>query len=391
MRTATVIIPTYNEAGNIKRTVEKLQSVFEKISDWQMQILVVDDTSPDKTYEVVKELQNDYQNLHLLTNKEKGGLGAAYLRGMHHAFEKLNSDVVFEFDADLSHNPAKIPNFLKKIDEGYDLVVGSRYIPGGSIPKDWALHRKFLSKVGNIVIKLILTNFSISDWTTGYRAITKETFKKISPEMVDQRFSGYTFQIGFLYKAVQKKLKIAEVPFHFVDRTIGKSKIGPEYIINNLIFLAKTRLEEFFQSRIFKFLVVGSSAALVQLISLEIFRLFFSYLVANILSIETAIVFNFILNNVWTFADRKLKKREIPFKFVQFNLTSGGSIIIQMVIAFLGVTFIGLVDVLTVPIMNYTLDTGPIFSAIGIIVGMFWNFFAYSVIIWKKDKPESSS
>ncbi len=310
---------------------------------------------------------------------------------MHHAFEKLNSDVVFEFDADLSHNPAKIPNFLKKIDEGYDLVVGSRYIPGGSIPKDWALHRKFLSKVGNIVIKIILTNFSISDWTTGYRAITKETFEKISPEMMDQRFSGYTFQIGFLYKAVQKKLKIAEVPFHFVDRTIGKSKIGPEYIVNNLIFLAKTRLEEFLKSRIFKFLVVGSSAALVQLISLEIFRLFFSYLVANILSIETAIVFNFILNNVWTFADRKLKKREIPFKFIQFNLTSSGSIIIQMVIAFLGVTFIGLVDVLTVPTIDYTLDTGPIFSAIGIIVGMFWNFFAYSVIIWKKDKPEASS
>jgi dolichol-phosphate mannosyltransferase len=391
MKTATVIIPTYNEAGNIKKTVEKLQSVFEKVSDWKMQILVVDDSSPDKTYEIVKKLQTIHSNVHLLLNKEKGGLGAAYLKGMKHAYGELNSDIVFEFDADLSHNPQKIPDFLKKIDEGYDLVIGSRYIPGGSIPKDWGLHRKFLSKVGNIVIKAILTNFTISDWTTGYRAITKETFEKISPEMVDQRFSGYTFQIGFLYKAVQKKLKIAEVPFHFKDRTIGKSKIGPEYIVNNLLYLAKTRIEEFIQTRIFKFLVVGSTAALVQLISLELYRIFFSYLVANILSIETAIVFNFILNNIWTFSDRKLKKREIPFKFVQFNLTSAGSIIIQMVVAFLGLTFIGLVDILTVPSIDYTLDTGPIFSAVGIIIGMFWNFFAYSVIIWKKDKPVKNS
>ncbi len=384
MKIATVIIPTYNEVGNIEKTISELLSVFSKIESWKMQILVVDDSSPDKTYELVQDLRKAHTNLFLIINKQKSGLGAAYLKGMAYAFGDLKSDLVFEFDADLSHNPKKIPDFLNKVDDGYDLVVGSRYIPGGSIPADWGLHRKFLSKVGNIFIKTILTNFSISDWTTGYRAITKKTYELIAPEMVGERFSGYTFQIGFLYKAVQNKLKIAEVPFHFVDRTIGKSKMGPEYIVNNIIFLAKMRIQEFMKSRLFKFLVVGSFAAGVQLISLELFRLFATYLIANILSIETSIVFNFISNNLWTFSDRKLKKREIPLKFIQFNLTSAGSIIIQMIVAFLGMTIIGLRDLFILPIINYPIDTGPIFSAVGIVIGMFWNFFAYNFFIWKK-------
>ena len=138
------------------------------------------------------------------------------------------------------------------------------------------------------------------------------------------------------------------------------------------------------KSRIFKFLVVGSFAAGVQLISLELFRLFATYLIANILSIETSIVFNFISNNLWTFSDRKLKMKEVPLKFIQFNLTSAGSIIIQMIVAFLGMTFIGLKNLFILPIINYQVDTGPVFSAVGIIIGMFWNFFAYNFFIWKK-------
>lgn len=383
---ACVIIPTYNEAGNIELTVKQLQEIFKQVADWQMQILVVDDSSPDKTSDKVRTLQKEYSNLHLLINKTKDGLGSAYLKGMDYAFDKLQAEVVFEFDADLSHDPKKIPLFLAKIDEGYGLVIGSRYIPGGSIPRDWGLHRKFLSRGGNIVIKTILTNFSISDWTTGFRAITKETFQKISPEMREQRFSGYTFQIGFLYKAVQKKIKIAEVPFHFIDRTIGESKIGPEYIINSLIFLGKTRVLELMQTRIFKFLVVGSVAAGLQLVLLEVWRKLFSYQLANIFAIECAIIFNFILNNFWTFKDRKLKLKQVPLKFIQFNLTSAGSILIQLLVAFLGVTFIGIKEVLVLPIIHYLLDTGPIFSAVGIIIGMFWNFFAYNFFIWKKKK-----
>ncbi len=386
MKKACIIIPTYNEAGNIERTVVQLQKVFNTISDWEMHILVVDDTSPDKTYEKVQQLQKKHDNLHLLINEAKQGLGAAYLKGMDYAFNKLNSDVVFEFDADLSHDPKKIPLFLEKIEQGYDLVIGSRYIPGGSIPQDWGWHRKFLSQGGNLVIKTILTNFTISDWTTGFRAITEDSYRRIHTELNGQRFSGYTFQIAFLYKAVQKNMKVVEVPFNFQDRTIGKSKIGPEFIVNNLIFLFKARLTEFMRSRVFKFLVVGSMAALLQLVLLEVWRLFFSYQIANAIAIECAIIFNFVMNNFWTFGDRRLKLKQVPLKFIQFNLTSAGSILIQLIVAYLGETLIGIRSVMTLPVINYLLDTGPLFSAFGIILGMFWNFFAYNFFIWKKKK-----
>jgi dolichol-phosphate mannosyltransferase len=386
MKRATVIIPTYNERGIIAKTVEALSKVFTHIEDWEMTALVVDDTSPDKTYELVEQLQDQYSFLHLLVNKDKAGLGAAYLKGMDYAFDELEADVVFEFDADLSHDPSKIPQMLAKIDEGYQLVIGSRYIAGGSIPDDWGLHRKFLSVVGNLVIKLILTNFSVADWTTGYRAITKKVYQQISSEMRDQRFSGYTFQVGFLHKALKNNVKITEIPFHFKDRTVGKSKIGPEFIINNLIYLLKVRMKEILESRIFKFVIVGGTSAFTQIVmeQLLIHLIKLSYLPAHIIAIELAVMLNFALSNMWTFADRKLKRNQLLPKFIQFNLSSGGSILIQIIIGALGSRFIGIFPLFQLPIVNLTIDTGMFITAAGILIGMFWNFFAYNFFIWKK-------
>jgi len=383
---AVVIIPTYNERENIKIIVPVLLDVFKTIEDWQMEILVVDDTSPDKTYEAVEKLSKKYKQVHLLVNKRKAGLGAAYLKGMDHAFHKLEADVVFEFDADFSHDPKKIPNFLKKIDEGYDLVLGSRYVPGGSIPQNWGLHRKFLSVFGNLFIMFVMTNFKIKDWTGGYRALTKKTYDAVHPELNSQRFSGYTFQIGFLHTALRKGFKVAEVPFHFIDREIGVSKLGPEYIKNIMLFIVKARLQEIINHRIFKFAFVGGIGALIQLSSLTLLRQLIVYDLAFFLAIEMAVVSNFILNNLWTFSDRRLKFSQIPVKFVQFNLASAGSIIIQQIIGSGGKFFIGLKDLFTLPIIGFTIDTGLVFAVVGILIGMFWNFFAYSTFIWKKKK-----
>ncbi len=386
MKRATVIIPTYNERGIITQTIEALEKIFAKVEDWEMTALVVDDTSPDKTYQLVKELQNKFSFLHLLVNKEKAGLGAAYLNGMDYAFQDLKADVVFEFDADLSHDPTKIPEMLAKIDEGYQLVIGSRYIAGGSIPDDWGLHRKFLSVVGNLVIKIILTNFSVADWTTGFRAITKKVYNTIGPEMRDQRFSGYTFQVGFLHKALKNKIKVTEIPFHFKDRTVGQSKIGPEFIINNLIYLLKVRMKELLSSRIFKFVIVGGTSAFTQIVieQLLIQLLKLSYLPAHIIAIELAVMLNFVLSNMWTFADRKLQQKQLLSKFIQFNLSSGGSILIQIILGALGSKYIGIFPLFQLPLIALTIDTGMLITATGILVGMFWNFFAYNFFIWKK-------
>lgn len=390
MLKAIVIIPTYNEKGNIAQTIEALSKVFKQIHDWKMQILVVDDNSPDGTANLVRTLQKKFNFLELLINQKKSGLGGAYLSGMKQAFGQLDADLVFEFDADLSHDPSKIPAFLQKINDGADLVLGSRYISGGSIPKNWGLHRKFLSVVGNRFINFLMLDFSIRDWTTGFRAIRKNVYEAVEKELHSERFSGYTFQIGFLHKALRKDFKITEVPFEFKDRVIGNSKIGPEYIKNTLIYLMKVRIRELLENRIVKFAMVGFFGAFVQLVSLQLWRLLFSseqnFVLANFLSIETAIVSNFIWSNLWTFKDRKLRTKQIPLSFLTFNLSSAGSILIQSALAAFTVNTIGLWSVFTTPLIAINIDTGTISAVIGIFIGMFWNFFAYNTFIWKKKK-----
>lgn len=390
MKTAVVIIPTYNEKENIAKTISSLAEIFHKISTYQMKILVVDDSSPDGTSNVVKELQKKHKFLQLLINQKKSGLGGAYLSGMKHAFGAMGAEVVFEFDADLSHDPSKIPNFLSKINEGYDFVLGSRYIEGGSIPENWALHRKFLSIVGNLFINFLMLDFSLRDWTTGFRAIRKKVYLEVEKELHSERFSGYTFQIGFLHKAKRKGFRIAEVPFSFKDRLVGNSKIGPEYIKNTMIYLLKVRIKELLAMRVVRFAMVGAFGAIVQLIALTLWRLIFSternFVIANFLSIETAIVSNFIWSNLWTFKDRRLNAAQIPLSFLTFNLSSAGSILIQSVIAYVTAHTVGLVPLFTVPIINYVVDTGVVSAIVGILVGMFWNFFAYNAFIWKKKK-----
>jgi len=385
MKKAIIIIPTYNERENIAKVVPILETIFTQIKNWQMHILVVDDSSPDNTAGMVKDLQKQNSNLHLLVNKQKNGLGSAYLKGMDKAFHELGADVVFEFDADLSHDPQRIPAFIAKLDEGYDMVLGSRYIPGGGIPANWGWYRKFLSVVGNIVIMLVLTDFRIRDWTGGYRAITKKVYEAISPEMNTERFAGYTFQLGFLHKTMHRGFKVTEVPFHFADRTIGKSKLGAESIKNTLLYIIKERMKEFLNNRIFKFVIVGGTGALVQLVTLKLWWLFLTYNIASFLSIECAVLLNFILSNLWTFSDRKLTMQQVPAKFVQFNLASAGSILIQLAIAFTGNYLIGAKRaIFTLPIIHFVIVWGLVFSVVGILIGMFWNFFAYSRFVWKK-------
>ncbi|MBP7768239.1 glycosyltransferase family 2 protein [Candidatus Woesebacteria bacterium] len=385
MKHAVVIIPTYNESGTIEKTLGAVLEVYKNIHDWKMSILVVDDTSPDKTYELVAKIAEKKSQVNLLVNKEKSGLGGAYLKGMEYAFNTMGADVVFEFDADLSHDPTKIPLFLKSIDAGSDMVLGSRYVPGGSIPADWGLHRKILSVGANLIIMFVFADFKIRDWTSGYRAITKKVYQAVRPELESDQFSGYAFQIGFLYHAQRKGFKIdPNIPYHFVDRTVGESKIGPEYIKNTLVFIFKMRIEEILKSKIFKFAMTGGIGALIQLITLQLFWKVVSYQLASFLSIEVAILSNFIINNAWTFSDKKITLQEAPAKFIQFNLASAGSIIIQLLIALMGKQFIGLFTLFTVPYTSFAVNTGSIFAVVGILVGMVWNFFAYTKFIWKK-------
>jgi len=150
--------------------------------------------------------------------------------------------------------------------------------------------------------------------------------------------------------------------------------------------MLKTLINKIIKHRIFKFAFVGGIGALVQIITLNIYRLFMPFQLAFFLAIESAVVSNFIFNNIWTFSDRKLKTKQIPSKFIQFNIASTGSIIIQQIVALIGENTIGLVPLFTLPIIDFLVDTGTMYAVTGILIGMFWNFFAYNKFIWKKKK-----
>lgn len=237
-----VFTPTFNEKDNIIRLLEKILQQARKVKGVELRVLVVDDNSPDGTAKLVRPFAKKHKNVYLLSRERKEGLGAAYLAGMEYSFGRLKADVAIVLDADLSHDPRYIPQFLHGLN-GSDMVIGSRYVKGGSIPKNWAPHRKFYSFVGNKVACLMLNRPEISDWTSGYRAIKKQVYCHVSPLMKKKELRGYTFNISFAYYAAQLGFKVDHIPLNFIDRTSGKSKLGLEYLFYTPIFLFKTRLK----------------------------------------------------------------------------------------------------------------------------------------------------
>lgn len=241
-----IVIPTYNEKDNIDSLLHKICVVMGKIKGWTWEILVVDDGSPDGTADIVRERAKRSRRIKLISDRPKEGLGAAYLAGMEKAFDGQEAEVVITMDADLSHNPVHLPLFLEEVNKGADLVIGSRYMQGGTIPKNWGLHRKFFSIFGNQFTSFILKNTNLSDWTSGYKAIKKELFKKIAPHL--DKIGGYTFNISFVYYSQTFGAKITEIPIKFTERKSGKSKLGLEYLFQAPKFVIMTRLANLIDS-----------------------------------------------------------------------------------------------------------------------------------------------
>lgn len=372
-----LITPSYNEAGNIEKIVEKVEKVFERIKDHELSILVVDDSSPDGTGTIVQKLAKKYKNLHLLVNPKKIGLGAAYLTGMEMAFGEMKADAVFEFDADLSHDQEKIPEMIRKLEEGYDVILGSRYIPGGGIPEDWGVLRKFLSVVGNLVAMVLFANFKIKDWTGGYRLISRRAYLMFKDHVSEYR--NYTFQLSTLYWALREGAKVGEVPFHFVDRTHGKSKMPKvEYMISTLLFIVKARLAEPAIKKFIKFGIVGFSGYLVSAISLWLLgKTTFPEWSIWLLATELSIVSNFIWNNLWTFREQMFTKvTDVVGKFVQFNITSAGAIVILTVMGTLLTFLFG---------PQYRQLYLPLIIAFMVLP---YNWLMYTKVVWKGKSKE---
>lgn len=218
------IIPTYNEKENTERMVETLAHVFSQIKEYKMEALYVDGNSPDGTAEVIKQKQKKYPWLHLLVETKKEGLGRAYAKGMIYAMEKLNADYLMEFDSDFQHRPEDIPTLVKQIDSGYDYIIGSRYINGGSIPDEWGLQRKALSVVGNLVARILLFLPQIHDVTGGFKiSKVKGYMDKFNFDTLISK--SFAYKIHLLYFMVLSGAKVKEVPIAFENRTSGESKL----------------------------------------------------------------------------------------------------------------------------------------------------------------------
>jgi dolichol-phosphate mannosyltransferase len=224
MAKVIIIICTYNEAESTPLMVPALDKIISTIKNHQVEVLYVDDTSPDGTADVVRKLQTKYSWLHLLVKPKKEGLGAAYSVGMRYAMEQLHADWLMEMDADFQHPPADVARLVNEIDNGYDYIVGSRYVPGGSIPKTWGFNRKFLSVIGNLVARVLLVMPTIHDVTGGFKLSRVKGFMDSFDfsTLLSKRFA---YKVHLFFYMVQKGAKVKEVPFNFASRETGESKI----------------------------------------------------------------------------------------------------------------------------------------------------------------------
>lgn len=360
MKTVVIISPTYNERENIKKLIPLLETeIFPQIKNIDVKLLIVDDTSPDGTAEEVKNFQKKWKNIELLLGK-KEGLGAAYIRGMEYAMEKMHADAVIEFDADFQHNPEDIPRLIAAMQEGADYVIGSRYIKGGAIPKEWGFDRKVKSILGSLFARFMLFTFSIHDMTSGLKLTSTEYLSRVDLKHLYSK--NYAYKLQILYEVVRLGAKVKEVPIIFFERAEGKSKMDTNDLVESFTVVMKLRYRD--SQRFIKFLIVGGTGFLFQLIFQEvsirsglttIMARFVDniYYIADILALrdgigagigaEAAIISNFLFNNFWTFSDTRKMKNKIPvaFRFIRFNLSSLFAIFLQAFAVWLGVKTFG--------------------------------------------------
>lgn len=226
-----IILPTYNEVKNIDK-------LMPKILEQEVEVLFIDDNSTDGTIDVIREWMEKDRRINLIQRQSKLGLGTAYVTGFKWAL-KREYQYIFEMDADLSHDPQDIPKFISKCEEGYDLVVGSRYTRGTISVVGWDFRRLLLSKFANKYATTILGLGFLTDVTSGYRCYRRSVLENIGLESI--KSNGYAFQIEMVYRAYKKGFRIAEIPIIFYERNSGSSKMDRKVIREAAIMVWRLR------------------------------------------------------------------------------------------------------------------------------------------------------
>jgi dolichol-phosphate mannosyltransferase len=361
------VLPTYNEEENIENIIQQILKEEKNQSKHTFSILVVDDNSTDETQAIVQRYTLLNSKVHLVTGQKKG-LGDAYKRGFNYALNDLQADLIFQMDSDGQHDTSLIPHFVSSIEEGRDVVIGSRFVEGGTTP-DFSFSRLIMSKVGNLLVRYVGGITQVKDCTSGYRAIRASYLKELDFSYLSTR--GYSFQSSLICDLAWRGANISEIPIEFSSRQGGDSKLALrdqiEFLLN-IPRLGFRNLEDFM-----KYSLVGVSGVFVNLgLYLFLTRYYeISEVVAPLIAIESALISNFILNNFWTFGKRITQSR-IRVKFVKFHLVSGFSALINYS-AFLTLFLVfGLYDILA--------------NLIGIGLAAIVNYLINSNWTWKDNK-----
>ena len=361
------VLPTYNEEENIGNIIQQILKEEKSLSKHTFTILVVDDNSTDETQTIVQRYISLNSKVHLVTGQKKG-LGDAYKRGFKYALNDLKADLIFQMDSDGQHDTSLIPDFVSYIEEGKDVVIGSRFAEGGTTP-DFSFSRLLMSKVGNLLVRYVGGITQLQDCTSGYRAIRASYLKDLDFSYLSTR--GYSFQSSLICDLAWRGANISEIPIEFSSRQGGDSKLALrdqiEFLLN-IPRLGFRNLEDFM-----KYSLVGVSGVFVNLgLYLFLTRYYeISEVVAPLIAIESALISNFILNNFWTFGKRVTQSR-IRVKFIKFHLVSGLSALINYSVFLALFLVFGLFDILA--------------NLIGIGLAAIVNYLINSNWTWKNNK-----
>ncbi|PPD59007.1 glycosyltransferase [Dehalogenimonas etheniformans] len=352
----TIVIPSYKEAANIPSLLEKIHSA---LGDYPYDVLVIDDNSPDGTAEVARGLAEKYP-VSVVVRKDKRGLASAVVDG----FKLAGGDIVAVMDADLQHPPEVLPRLVRAIEGGADLAVASRYVPGGSVG-NWSATRRVISRGAVLMSHVLLPSTrGIKDPMSGYFMLRKDVISEVALSPV-----GYKILLEVICLGCPRTT--VEVPFIFENRRAGVTKLSmitqTDYLRHLLSLMRRTGE----LNRIVKFVAVGGSGTLVNLGLLAILKEWAGlyYLVAGAIAFEVSVVWNFLLNDRFTFGDRKRPEGTFLGRLLRFNVTSLGGFIIYIGILALLTQVFGLFYIIS--------------AAIGIVVGFGWNFMVNSAWTWR--------
>lgn len=361
----SLILPTYNEAENLPELLPKIEEVLSGIPH---EIIIVDDDSPDKTWNIAHELSGNRDDVHVIRRIGRRGLSSAVVEG----FLAAKGDVLAVMDADGQHDLSLLPQIFHAVQNGANIAIGSRYVEGGSVG-EWDERRYALSRIATALAKK-LCKVDVCDPMSGFFALDRKTFEETLPKLNPK---GFKILLDFLVH-VPKGKTAKEIPFTFGKRIHGESKLSARVQIEFIEYLYDVTLGKFIPLTFVKYCIVGSFGVVVNLSAYILYSFLLAgsdvpslsgFSIALIGAIETAVIFNFLLNNVWTFAHARLRGIAMFIGFLKFNAACAVGALANYATAAFLFSVIGFAELISV--------------IIGACVGVVWNYTINRLMTWR--------